>query len=178
MWTGAKITKLNLSGSILTSLSLFAFSVPSLFLTFPFRAFDFPFIVSATLPRSFFSRSANVIGCLTLADCCLARNIHLTNIATGCIYEYDAAHPIGFKGFTEEDEPNYNKSFYSETKAYLDKMIRHFPNVLNLRLRMPISDDLNPRSILTKISKYPRIVCLFFFPFLVLAFYSFFPVCV
>jgi 3,5-epimerase/4-reductase len=38
------------------------------------------------------------------------------------------------------------------------QLLSVYPNVLTLRLRMPISDDLNPRSFLTKISKYARVV--------------------
>jgi 3,5-epimerase/4-reductase len=33
-----------------------------------------------------------------------------------------------------------------------------YPNVLLLRLRMPISDDLHPRSFLTKITKYKQVI--------------------
>ncbi|TVY74044.1 Bifunctional dTDP-4-dehydrorhamnose 3,5-epimerase/dTDP-4-dehydrorhamnose reductase [Fusarium oxysporum f. sp. cubense] len=36
--------------------------------------------------------------------------------------------------------------------------IYHFKNVLIFRLRMPVSDDLNPRNFVTKISKYEFIV--------------------
>lgn len=36
--------------------------------------------------------------------------------------------------------------------------MRTYPNVLILRLRMPVSDDLHPRSFVTKISKYDRVV--------------------
>lgn len=32
-----------------------------------------------------------------------------------------------------------------------------YPNVANLRLRMPISDDLNARSLITKITKYDKV---------------------
>ena len=40
------------------------------------------------------------------------------NFATGCIFEYDAAHPEGSGiGFKEEDKPNFTGSFYSKTKA-------------------------------------------------------------
>ena len=59
----------------------------------------------------------NVIGVLTLADICEMKGIHMTNFATGCIFEYDTAHPIGGPGFTEEDRANFDGSFYSFTKA-------------------------------------------------------------
>lgn len=36
--------------------------------------------------------------------------------------------------------------------------MRTYPNVLILRLRMPVSDDLHPRNFVTKISKYDRVV--------------------
>lgn len=36
--------------------------------------------------------------------------------------------------------------------------MRTYPNVLILRLRMPVSDDLHPRNFVTKISQYDRVV--------------------
>jgi 3,5-epimerase/4-reductase len=61
---------------------------------------------------------ANVCGTLTLADVCRARGLVLINYATGCIFEYDAGHPLGSGvGFKEEDTPNFVGSFYSKTKA-------------------------------------------------------------
>ncbi|KAI8915486.1 hypothetical protein PhCBS80983_g03540 [Powellomyces hirtus] len=101
---------------------------------------------------------SNVIGTLNLADCCFLRGIHMTNYATGCIYQYDDAHPMKGKTFTEEDEPNFGGSYYSYTKAMVEKMIKQYSNVLTLRLRMPVSDDLNPRNFVTKITKYERVV--------------------
>ncbi|CAN0211525.1 unnamed protein product [Hapterophycus canaliculatus] len=37
-------------------------------------------------------------------------------------------------------------------------MLRVFPNVCVLRVRMPISDDLSPRNFVTKIVKYDKVV--------------------
>lgn len=102
---------------------------------------------------------ANIIGCLNLADICNLNNIHMTNFGTGCIYEYDEKHKMGSGiGFKEEDEPNFDGSFYSKTKIMLDKLLQNYPNVLNLRLRMPISDDLHPRSFITKIKGYKKVI--------------------
>ena len=67
-----------------------------------------------------FHPSVNVIGTLSLVDLCVSRGIHISNFATGCIYSYDEDHPIGGKGFTEEDEPNFSGSFYSHTKVNLE----------------------------------------------------------
>ncbi|PKS09913.1 hypothetical protein jhhlp_004536 [Lomentospora prolificans] len=101
---------------------------------------------------------SNVIGTLNLADACFLKNIHCTVFATGCIYQYDEEHPIGGKGFLETDPANFNGSFYSETKAHVEEIMKYYKNTLILRLRMPVSDDLHPRNFVTKISKYERVV--------------------
>jgi len=101
----------------------------------------------------------NVIGTLNIADLCHMKGIHCTIYATGCIFKYDAAHPLGSGiGFTEESEPNFADSFYSETKGYMENMLKSYPNCLTLRVRMPISDDLFHRNFVTKIVKYERVV--------------------
>jgi|TARA_B100000795_G_scaffold75479_1_gene53646 3,5-epimerase/4-reductase len=104
----------------------------------------------------------NVIGTLCLIDLCHQRNIHITNFATGCIYHYDALDHLEGNGigFTEADPPNFDGSFYSKTKAVVEDMIlaTGYTNVLQLRLRMPISDDLHHRSLVTKITKYEKVV--------------------
>jgi len=100
----------------------------------------------------------NITGTLCLADETNKRGIHMTNFATGCIYSYDDAHPIGGAGFTEEDKPNFDGSFYSATKAVVEGLLREYDNVLTLRVRMPISDDLSPRNFVTKITKYAKVV--------------------
>jgi len=102
---------------------------------------------------------SNVIGTLNLCDVAFMHNIHVTNFATGCIFEYDEKHPLGSGvGFLEDDEPNFSASFYSKTKGIVEQLLRFYPNVLTLRVRMPISDDLSPRSFITKISKYAKVV--------------------
>ena len=102
---------------------------------------------------------SNVIGCLTLCDVAFTKNIHVTNFATGCIYKYDDLHKIGGEPFSEADDPNFTGSFYSETKAYMEMMLRHYPNVMQCRVRMPIDCNLqNPRNFITKICNYERVV--------------------
>jgi len=101
----------------------------------------------------------NVIGTLNVADLCNEKNIHCTVYATGCIFKYDDAHPLGSGiGFTEEDVPNFDGSFYSETKGYMEPMLKCYPNCMILRVRMPVSDDLIHRNFVTKIVKYERVV--------------------
>jgi len=101
----------------------------------------------------------NVIGTLNVADLCMIKDIHCTVYATGCIFKYDDAHPLGSGiGFKEEDFPNFSESWYSETKGYMEQMLKVYPNCLVLRVRMPISDDLFHRNFVTKIVKYERVV--------------------
>eukprot|EP00512_Aurantiochytrium_limacinum_P011822 CAMPEP_0171566726 /NCGR_PEP_ID=MMETSP0961-20121227/734_1 /TAXON_ID=87120 /ORGANISM="Aurantiochytrium limacinum, Strain ATCCMYA-1381" /LENGTH=346 /DNA_ID=CAMNT_0012120507 /DNA_START=40 /DNA_END=1080 /DNA_ORIENTATION=+ len=104
---------------------------------------------------------SNVTGTLTLCDVCDELNIHLTLFATGCIYSYDAKHPLGSgKGFTEMDPPNFDGSFYSKTKGLVEHLIQPFlDNTLVLRVRMPLCDDMNaPRNFIYKIARYERVV--------------------
>ncbi|KAK6157497.1 hypothetical protein DH2020_011745 [Rehmannia glutinosa] len=102
----------------------------------------------------------NVAGTLTLADVCREHGLLMMNFATGCIFEYDAAHPEGSGiGFKEEDTPNFIGSFYSKTKAMVEELLKEYDNVCTLRVRMPISSDLsNPRNFITKISRYNKVV--------------------
>lgn len=99
-----------------------------------------------------------MLGTLTIADLADLKGIHHLLYATGCIFEYDDAHPLGGPGFTEEDTANFHGSFYSHTKALCEDFLRNYRNTCTLRVRMPISDDLSPRSFVTKIVKYDKVV--------------------
>lgn len=102
---------------------------------------------------------SNIIGTLNLVDVAYLHSLPVTNFGTGCIYNYDEEHPMGSGiGYTENDEPNFTGSFYSKTKIWLEKLLNSYPNVLNLRLRMPISADLCPKNFITKISKYKKVI--------------------
>lgn len=101
---------------------------------------------------------SNVLGTLTIADVCAIKGIHHLLYATGCIFEYDADHVIGGKGFLEDDVPNFHGSFYSHTKALCEDLLRNYPTTCTLRVRMPISDDLSHRNFVTKIVKYDKVV--------------------
>src|SRR6201996_3335227 len=61
-------------------------------------------------------------------------------------------------GFTETSPANFGGSFYSYTKSRVEQIMKFYPNVLILRLRMPVSDDLHSRNFVTKITKYERVV--------------------
>jgi 3,5-epimerase/4-reductase len=102
----------------------------------------------------------NLYSPLVLAVLCQRHNIHYTYLGTGCIFKYDEDHPFGeeIKGFTENDTPNFFESGYSTVKGYTDKLMHLFEdNVLNIRIRMPITCDLNSRNFITKIITYEKI---------------------
>ncbi len=101
---------------------------------------------------------ANVIGALNIADICSSEGIHLTLYATGCIFEYDADHKIGGTKFGDDDNGNFDGSFYSKTKAMVEQMLRSYKNIMILRVRMPISDDLVARNFITKIAGFNKVV--------------------
>lgn len=84
---------------------------------------------------------------------------HYTYLGTGCIFEYDSLHPFGeeIKGFKENSVPNFFGSAYSIVKGYTDRLMYLFPNVLNVRIRMPITTDLSSRNFITKITNYKKI---------------------
>jgi 3,5-epimerase/4-reductase len=63
------------------------------------------------------------------------------------------------QGFKESDKPNFTGSYYSHCKAMTENMLQAFPNVLTLRVRMPIVADLTyPRNFITKIIKYDKVI--------------------
>lgn len=103
----------------------------------------------------------NVMGTLNLIDACWQHGIHVTNCATGCIYHYDDRIVQGSgDGFKETDPPNFTGSFYSKTKAIVEDLVNSagYDNVLTLRFRMPVSDDLHHRSLVTKLVNYDKLV--------------------
>lgn len=95
----------------------------------------------------------NVTGPLILLNACSTRGIYFVQLSSGCIYAGDNEG----RGFAETDAPNFAGSFYSRSKAWADEILSEFP-VLLLRLRMPFDDSDNPRSLISKILKYPRVL--------------------
>lgn len=100
----------------------------------------------------------NTIGIVNLAHACWLNKYHLTNYATGCIYKYDEEHPLGGKGFTELDAPNFRGSTYSISKSTAEQLLSMYDNVLTLRIRLPFSNDMHPKNIVAKLIKYARVV--------------------
>jgi len=96
---------------------------------------------------------ANVIVPALMVEACQELNKKMVHLGTGCIYSGDN----NGKGFSEEDEPNFDGSFYSRSKQMAEKILKEF-NVLQIRLRMPVDSVPNKRNLITKILKFDKII--------------------
>jgi 3,5-epimerase/4-reductase len=95
----------------------------------------------------------NFYGPYNLAEICEKEGIHFIYLGTGCIYTYTDEK----KTFTEEDKPNFFGSGYSTVKGYTDQILRDFSHTLQLRIRMPISEQVSHRNLIDKLVGYPNI---------------------
>jgi 3,5-epimerase/4-reductase len=96
--------------------------------------------------------ASNVVAPVLMARVCEELNIFFVHVGSGCVY---AGGPETV--YTEDDEPNFEGSFYSRTKAWSEAMLKEFP-VLQLRLRMPFDSKPGPRNFVTKIVKYEKVI--------------------
>jgi len=115
----------------------------------------------------------NLYSPLVLSILCSSLKIHFTYMGTGCIFEYDGNHPFpklleegrpdvynaeSTVGFTEDDLPNFFASSYSIVKGFTDRLMHLYKdNVLNIRIRMPITGSVNGRNFITKIVTYEKV---------------------
>jgi 3,5-epimerase/4-reductase len=103
----------------------------------------------------------NLYAPLILSSIAVELGVHFTYLGTGCIFDYDGAHMMGDEktGFTESDDPNFFGSSYSIAKGYTDKMMKNLfaKYVLNVRIRMPITDEIHHRNFITKIVNYEKV---------------------
>ena len=103
----------------------------------------------------------NLYAPILLSSICKKYGIHFTYLGTGCIFDYDDVHEFGNEGtgFTETDKPNFFGSSYSIVKGYTDRLMHDLykNDVLNIRIRMPITSEVNPRNFITKIVNYKKI---------------------
>jgi dTDP-glucose 4,6-dehydratase len=103
----------------------------------------------------------NLYAPFNIAFHCHRMKIHYTYLGTGCIFHSD--YGIDCEGneivnaFSESSQPNFFGSSYSIVKGFTDRMMHLFDNVLNVRIRMPITDLMDKRNFITKIASYERI---------------------
>lgn len=102
----------------------------------------------------------NLFSPIVLANLSVKMGFHYTYMGTGCIFQYDECHPYGKEenGFDESSLPNFFGSSYSVVKGFTDQLMHMYGDTtLNVRIRMPITADLNPRNFITKILSYSKI---------------------
>ena len=97
--------------------------------------------------------SSNVAGPLILAQECLARNVFMAHLGSGCVYEGNN----GGHGFSETDQPNFDGSLYSRSKRASESALKDLP-VLQLRIRMPFDGTPHPRNLITKLVGYRKVI--------------------
>ena len=105
--------------------------------------------------------TVNVNGSLNIAAAALEQSllagrqgIKVAQLSSGCVYSGDN----GGKGFTEDDVPNFFGSLYSRTRVASEMALKDFPNVLQLRVRIPIMGKSHPKNLIDKLLKYPKII--------------------
>lgn len=96
----------------------------------------------------------NLYAPMVLANLSYKFNIHYTYLGTGCIFSQEDPTK---KSYMETDNPDFFGSSYSTVKGFTDRLMRLYPNTLNLRIRMPIVDFAHPRNFITKITQYEKI---------------------
>jgi dTDP-4-dehydrorhamnose reductase len=97
--------------------------------------------------------SVNVTGALNVAEVCRDLGLYMIQIGSGCIFAGDESTP-----FTEDDEPNFFGSYYSQTKGEVEMKLREYDNVCVLRIRIPIQGSSSPKNLIDKLLKYDKIV--------------------
>lgn len=97
----------------------------------------------------------NLFSPMLLAILSKKYNIHFTYLGTGCIF----SHPDPQQSnYTEDAQPDFFGSSYSIVKGFTDRLAHILPNnILNLRIRMPITAEQNPRNFITKIVNYEKV---------------------
>jgi len=95
----------------------------------------------------------NITGALNVAKVASEQGNYVIQIGSGCIFSGQ-----GDYAFTEEDEPNFFGSFYSQTKAVAEGALKEIPNVCTLRIRMPLQGSPNPKNLLDKLLQYQKIL--------------------
>ncbi len=128
----------------------------------------------------------NVVLPVTIAHACLEAGVPWGHVSTGCIYngakirddvgcwrlepelnkrevrELFLRCPERFKGYTEEEVPNFSFrhppcSFHNGTKVLAEEAIAGVGQNYLWRLRIPFDEMDSPRNALTKLQKYPKV---------------------
>ena len=97
--------------------------------------------------------SVNVAGSINIATVAAEFGTYLVQMASGCVYDGPKKG-----GFTEDDKPNYVGSLYSRSRVHSEEILKEFPNVLQLRVRIPILGRSHPKNLIDKLLRYPKMI--------------------
>jgi len=98
---------------------------------------------------------SNCLVPLVLYEACIRTKTKFIHFSTGCIYNYDYSID---KPFVEEVIPDFYELFYSRTKIYSEMSLKHAPNTLLIRPRIPIDYIPHSRNLLTKLLTFKNII--------------------
>lgn len=97
--------------------------------------------------------AVNVNGAINVCQMASEQGNYVIQVGSGCIFSGNGEY-----AFTEEDEPNFFGSFYSQTKAIAEGALKEIPNVCILRIRMPLQGSESPKNLLNKLLRYDKIL--------------------
>jgi len=100
------------------------------------------------------TNTVNIDGSINIATAAQEKGTKVAQLSSGCVYEGDN----GGKGWIEEDEPNFFGSVYSRSRIECEKRLKKYPNVLQLRIRIPIMGKPNPKNLIDKMLHYPQMI--------------------
>uniref|UniRef100_A0A158PBF2 RmlD_sub_bind domain-containing protein n=1 Tax=Angiostrongylus cantonensis TaxID=6313 RepID=A0A158PBF2_ANGCA len=93
-----------------------------------------------------------------LASLCEKSRLHFTYLGTGCLFKYDNEHRIDGPGYKEEDIGNFIGNSYSVVKGFTDRLLRHFPNTLQCRIRLPVNYETDTRNLVAKLMTFKKVL--------------------
>ncbi|KAL7626003.1 hypothetical protein AAE478_002772 [Parahypoxylon ruwenzoriense] len=101
---------------------------------------------------------SNILGVLNVVDTCYQLGIHITHVGSACIYTLSEEEIKNHAPFKETDEPFFQGSWYARSRLLSELSIRHYPNLLLLRIRLPIAADLHKNNHIGRLLKFEKIV--------------------
>jgi nucleoside-diphosphate-sugar epimerase len=101
---------------------------------------------------------SNVLGALNVVDCCYQLGIHVTQFGSACIYNLPEKEVRNRAPFTEKEEPFFKGAWYHRSRLLSEQTIGHYPNLLLLRMRIPLAADLHRNNHIARLLRYDKIV--------------------
>ncbi len=98
--------------------------------------------------------ASNITEAVALAKVCKEAGVRCVFISSACIFNSTDEHDIKY----EDSVPN-PLCFYAETKAESERhQLAVNPNIVIIRIRVPLSETPHPRNTITKILGYKKLV--------------------